>query len=65
MQLNIKKSTRCTQTVMAEMSSVSFQMDCELKLNIEQVCSDMGLSLTTAFTLFAKTVTRESELHLR
>lgn len=50
---------------MAEMSSVSFQMDCELKLNIEQICSDMGLSLTTAFTLFAKTVTRESEFHLR
>lgn len=47
---------------MVKMSTVSFKMDCELKRNMEQVCSDIGLSLTTAFTLFAKTLTREKRI---
>ncbi len=29
---------------------------------MEQVCSDMGLTLTAAFTIFAKTVTREKRI---
>lgn len=38
---------------------VNFRMDEDLKRNMEKVCSDMGLTLTSAFTIFAKKVTRE------
>ena len=37
-------------------------MDAELKKNMEQVCEDMGLSMTTAFTIFAKKVSREHRI---
>jgi addiction module antitoxin, relB/dinJ family len=37
-------------------------MDSELKKNMEQVCQEMGLSMTAAFTIFAKTVTREKRI---
>ena len=33
---------------------VNFRMDEELKRNMEKACSDMGLTLTAAFTIFAK-----------
>lgn len=42
--------------------NVNFRMDSELKKNMEQVCADMGLSMTAAFTIFAKTVTREKRI---
>ena len=29
---------------------------------MEKVCADMGMSMTTAFTIFAKTVTREKRI---
>ena len=41
---------------------VNFRMDADLKKNMEQVCSDMGLSMTTAFTIFAKKVSREKRI---
>ena len=41
---------------MAQAVNVNFRMDAELKKNMEQVCEDMGLSMTTAFTIFAKKV---------
>lgn len=47
---------------MAQVVSVNFRMDEELKKNMEQVCSDMGLTMTAAFTIFAKTVTREKRI---
>lgn len=34
----------------------------ELKKSMEQVCADMGLSMTTAFTIFAKKVSREKRI---
>lgn len=37
-------------------------MGSELKENMEQVCQEMGLSMTAAFTIFAKTVTREKRI---
>ena len=43
-------------------SMVNFRMDSELKQNMEKVCMDMGLSMTTAFIIFAKTVTREKRI---
>lgn len=33
---------------------VNIRMDVDLKRDVEKVCSEMGLSMTTAFTLFAK-----------
>ncbi len=41
---------------------VNFRMDEELKKNMEAVCADMGLSVTAAFTIFAKTVARERRI---
>jgi len=37
-------------------------MDSELKKSMEKICSDMGMSMTTAFTIFAKKVTKERRI---
>ncbi len=41
---------------------VNFRMDEELKKNMEQVCRDMGMNMTTAFTIFATKVSREKRI---
>ena len=41
---------------------VNFRMDEELKANMEQVCKEMGLSMTTAFTIFATKVSKEKRI---
>ena len=41
---------------------VNFRMDEELKKNMEEICGELGLSLTTAFTIFAKKMTREKRI---
>lgn len=41
---------------------VNFRMDEDLKKSMEQACHDMGLSMTTAFTIFAKKVSREKRI---
>jgi len=41
---------------------VNFRMDEDLKKSMEKVCSDMGLSMTAAFTIFAKKVAREKRI---
>lgn len=43
-------------------SMVSFRIDSELKKSVEEVCSEMGLSITTAFTLFAKKLSRDRRI---
>ena len=47
---------------MAQTVNVNFRMDAELKKSMEQVCADMGLSMTTSFTIFAKKVSREKRI---
>ena len=47
---------------MAQTVNVNFRMDAELKKSMEQVCEEMGLTLTTAFTIFAKKVSRERRI---
>jgi DNA-damage-inducible protein J len=47
--------------IMAQ-TMVNFRMDSELKQSMEQACAEMGLSMTTAFTIFAKTVSRERRI---
>ena len=41
---------------------VNFRMDEDLKKSMEKVCSDMGLSMTAAFTIFAKKVAIEKRI---
>ncbi len=41
---------------------VNFRMDEELKKSMEQTCAEMGLSMTAAFTIFAKKVSREKRI---
>ena len=48
-------------TFMAQ-SMVNFRMDEELKKGMEQACKEMGLSMTTAFTIFATKVSREKRI---
>ena len=43
-------------------SMVNFRMDSDLKKSMEQVCKDMGMSMTTAFTIFATKVSREKRI---
>ena len=47
---------------MAQAVNVNFRMDAELKNSMEKVCSDMGMTMTTAFTIFAKKVCREKRI---
>ncbi len=41
---------------------VNFRMDEDLKKSMEQVCRDMGMNMTTAFTIFATKVSREKRI---
>lgn len=47
---------------MAETVNVNLCMDEDLKKEMEQVCEEMGLSMATAFTIFAKKVVREKRI---
>ena len=40
-------------------TNVNIRMDADLKRQFEAFCSDMGMSMTTAFNIFAKKVVRE------
>ena len=40
-------------------TNINIRMDAELKKQFEAFCSDMGMSMTTAFTIFAKKAVRE------
>ena len=41
---------------------VTFRMDAKLKKQSEQVFKDMGLNMTSAFTIFAKAVVRQGKI---
>ncbi len=41
---------------------VNFRLDEEIKKSMEQACREMGLSMTTAFTIFAKKVGSEKRI---
>ena len=45
-----------------EQATVNFSIDAALKKSMEQVCKEMGMSMTTAFTLFAEKVSQERRL---
>lgn len=41
---------------------VNFRMDASLKKSMEETCREMGLSMTSAFILFATKVSREKRI---
>ncbi|MGN0484249.1 MAG: type II toxin-antitoxin system RelB/DinJ family antitoxin [Lachnospiraceae bacterium] len=47
---------------MAQTVNVNFKLDADVKKSMEKACSDMGLSMSAAFTIFAKTVGRERRI---
>lgn len=42
--------------------AVNFRMDGEVKKEMEQACKEMGLTLTSAFNMFAAKVAREKRI---
>ena len=47
---------------MGQAVNVNFRLDVEDKKNMEQVCTELGLSMSAAFTIFAKKVGREHRI---
>lgn len=43
-------------------ASICIRMDSELKKRMETVCSDLGINMTTAFTILAKKMVREQRI---
>lgn len=39
---------------MKQMVNINIKMDADVKKSMEQACADMGLSMSAAFTIFAK-----------
>lgn len=40
-------------------TNINIRMDADLKRQFEAFCTDMGMTMTTAFTVFAKKAVRE------
>ena len=49
-------------TKMAQTVNVNFKLDSDVKKAMENACADMGLSLSAAFTIFARKVGRERRI---
>ena len=47
---------------MAQAVNVNFKLDPDVKKSMEQACSELGLSLSAAFTIFARKVGREKRI---
>lgn len=43
-------------------TSINIRIDEELKKQVEALCADFGMNITTAFTIFAKAVVRERRI---
>ncbi len=44
---------------MAQTVNVNFKLDADVKKSMERACAEMGLSMSAAFTIFARKVARE------
>ena len=40
-------------------TNINIRMDSDLKMQFEAFCADMGMTMTTAFNIFAKKAVRE------
>ena len=47
---------------MSDMTLINIRMDSELKHDMEDICRELGLNMTTAFTVFARKMTRERRI---
>jgi len=47
---------------MSQTINVNFRMDSNMKNDMEKICSELGLSMTAAFTIFAKKMIREKRI---
>ncbi len=47
---------------MSEMVNVNLKMDADVKKRMEQACSELGLSMSAAFNIFARKVGREKRI---
>lgn len=47
---------------MANTVNINFRLDREVKKSMEQACSEMGLTMTAAFTIFATRVGKEKRI---
>lgn len=43
-------------------TNINIRMDEELKKQFERFCTDVGMTMTTAFCIFAKTVVRQRRI---
>lgn len=43
-------------------TNINIRMDADLKKQFESFCDDVGMTMTTAFNLFAKKVVRENRI---
>ena len=48
--------------IMSSTVNVNFRLDEDVKKNMEAVCNELGLSMSAAFTVFAKKVAREKRI---
>jgi DNA-damage-inducible protein J len=53
---------KAKEVVLMAQAMVNFRMDADLKKGMEQACKELGMSMTTAFTIFATKVTREKRI---
>ena len=42
--------------------NINFKIDKDLKIELENLCDELGITLTTAFTMFAKKFAREKAI---
>lgn len=47
---------------MPQTVNVNFKLDADVKKSMEQACAELGLSMSAAFTVFAKKVGREKRI---
>jgi len=50
---------------MSSMANVSFRMEEKLKKRFETVCEELGMNMTTAFTVYATQVANRGEIPFR
>ena len=47
---------------MAQVVNMNFKLDADIKKSMEEACSEMGISMSAAFKIFAKKVGREKRI---
>lgn len=58
----IKKYNKIERSDNMGQTNINIRMDEALKQDFERLCNELGLNMTTAFNIFARTVVRQSGL---